>query len=145
MESKSPVWKRCDLRMTRLKDSSKGQLLIFKELEWQTVRMEARSTENTELSTCLRLITNRARCRIIMKKRISDSLLLGSCLTLISDDLIWVLTDSQLNAALHFLSSLAGLVQQATEQTRVRKAARKLEVINIYWFIINSQGQVFHD
>lgn len=54
---------------------------------------------------------------------------MGSRLVLILDDLLWVLTDSQLKAALHFLHSLTGLVQKATELTRIKKAARKLEVI----------------
>lgn len=53
---------------------------------------------------------------------------MGSRLLLILDDLLWVLTDSQLRAALHFLNSLSGLVQKATEVTRKKKAARKLEV-----------------
>jgi hypothetical protein len=56
---------------------------------------------------------------------------MGSRLVLILDDLLWVLTDSQLKAALHFLDSLTGLVQKATEVTRIKKAARKLEVILI--------------
>lgn len=70
VESKSPEWQRSDLRMTRLKDPDRGQLLIFKELEWQTVRIEACSTKDKEL-TPLRLLTNQARCRITIKKRIS--------------------------------------------------------------------------
>lgn len=53
---------------------------------------------------------------------------MGSRLLLILDDLLWVLTDSQLRAALHFLNSLSGLVQKANEVTRKKKAARKLEV-----------------
>lgn len=39
-----------------------------------------------------------------------------------------MLTDSQLKAALHFLDSLSGLIQKATQITRKAKAARKLEV-----------------
>jgi hypothetical protein len=54
--------------MTRLKDPDRGQLLIFKELEWQTVRIEAKSTKDKEL-TPLRLLTNQACCRITIKKR----------------------------------------------------------------------------
>lgn len=59
---------------------------------------------------------------------------MGSRLVLILDDLLWVLTDSQLKAALLFLDSLAGLVQKATEVTRKAKAARKLEVIKLFFF-----------
>jgi hypothetical protein len=73
VESKSPSWQRCDLRMTRLKDPDRGQLLIFKELEWQTVRIEAKSTKDQDL-TPLRLLTNQARCRITIKKRIAGSI-----------------------------------------------------------------------
>jgi hypothetical protein len=46
--------------MTRVKDTDKGELLIFKELSWQTVRIEAKSTKNEDL-TPLRLITNQSR------------------------------------------------------------------------------------
>ena len=37
-------------------------MLNFKELSWHTVRIEAKSTKNEDL-TPLRLITNQARCR----------------------------------------------------------------------------------
>ena len=40
----------------------KGEVLNFKELSWHTVRIEAKSTKNEDL-TPLRLITNQARCR----------------------------------------------------------------------------------
>lgn len=73
VESKSPQWQRTDLRYTRIKEPERGHLLIFKELEWQTVRIEARSTQDTNL-TPLRLLTNQARCRIVIKKRMSGIL-----------------------------------------------------------------------
>ena len=56
--------------MTRVKDTDKGELLTFKELSWQTVRIEAKSTRNDDL-TPLRLITNQARARITIKKKLS--------------------------------------------------------------------------
>lgn len=131
VESKTPHWQHGDLRVTRLKNSERGQVLVFKELEWQTARIEAKSTVDRQL-TPLRLLTNHARCRLTIKKRLSDCFVLGSRLVLILDDLLWVLTDSQLKAALHFLQSLAGLVQRATLLTRQEKAARKLEVLPEY-------------
>ena len=70
LESKSPTWTKTDLRMTRVKDVDRGELLIFKELSWQTVRIEAKSTMSEDL-TPLRLITNQARCRITIKKKLS--------------------------------------------------------------------------
>jgi hypothetical protein len=69
-----------------------------------------------------------ARCRITIKKRLSDCAVLGCRLVLILDDLLWVLTDDQLKAALHFGDSLSGLLSRATEATQKTKGARKLEV-----------------
>ncbi|XP_020279805.1 UHRF1-binding protein 1 isoform X2 [Pseudomyrmex gracilis] len=140
VESKSATWQRCDLRTTRLKDPDRGQLLIFKELEWQTVRIEAQSTKDKNL-TPLRLLTNQARCRITIKKRISDCFVMGSRLVIILDDLLWVLTDSQLKAALLFLDSLGGLIEKATILERKTKAARKLEVLPEYQAQISQQSR----
>ncbi|KAK9304641.1 hypothetical protein QLX08_004066 [Tetragonisca angustula] len=140
VESKSATWQRCDLRTTRVKDPDRGQLLIFKELEWQTVRIEAQSTKDKNL-TPLRLLTNQARCRITIKKRISDCFVMGSRLILILDDLLWVLTDSQLKAALHFIDSLGGLIEKATMLERKTKAARKLEVLPEYQAQISQQSR----
>lgn len=70
MQSKSPEWKKTDLRVTRIKEPERGEVLIFKELEWQTVRIEAKSTIDQNL-TPLRLLTNQARCRITIKKRLA--------------------------------------------------------------------------
>lgn len=127
VESKTPQWINADLRATRLKDAEKGIILIFKELSWQTVRIEASSTQDKSL-TPLRLLTNHARCRITIRKRLADCTLLASRLVLILDDLLWVLTDSQLKAALHFVDSLSGLIKAATHATQKSKAARKLQV-----------------
>uniref|UniRef100_A0A0K2UJH7 AGAP008379PAlike [Tribolium castaneum] n=1 Tax=Lepeophtheirus salmonis TaxID=72036 RepID=A0A0K2UJH7_LEPSM len=126
VESKSPQWNKADLRSTRLKDALKKELLIFKELSWTTIKIEAKSTVNEEL-TPLRLITNLAKCRITIKKRLSDCSVLGCRLVLILDDLLWVLTDDQLQAALHFADSISGLIKRATEETQKAKGARKLE------------------
>ena len=126
VESKSPSWQKASLPHTRLKDLERGEVLIFKELSWQTVRIEARSTVATEL-TPLRLITNQARCRMTLKKRMSDCAILGVRLVTILDDLLWVLTDDQLKAALHFVGSVSGLVKKSTEETQKAKAARKLD------------------
>lgn len=127
VESKTPKWLHGDLRVTRLKDPIRGLLLIFKELSWQTVRIEASSTQDKTL-TPLRLLTNQARCRITIKKKLSDCSIVSSRLVLILDDLLWVLTDSQLKAALHFVDSLAALIKEATNLTQKTKAQKKLEV-----------------
>ncbi|XP_054742052.1 bridge-like lipid transfer protein family member 3B isoform X1 [Anastrepha obliqua] len=138
VESKTPKWANADLRFTRLKDVQKGIILIFKELSWQTVRIEASSTQDKSL-TPLRLLTNQARCRITLRKRLSDCTLLASRLVLILDDLLWVLTDSQLKAALHFVDSLSGLIKAATHATQKKNAARKLQTLPEYQALIAQQ------
>lgn len=61
--------------------------------------------------------------------------MIGSRLIFVLDDLLWVLTDAQLVAALHFVQSLSGLVQKATELTQKQKAKHKLEVFNFRMLI----------
>ena len=56
--------------MTRLRDPDRGEVLVFKELQWQTVKIEARSTLDQGLSP-LRLITNQSHCRIVIKKKLT--------------------------------------------------------------------------
>ncbi|XP_054261337.1 bridge-like lipid transfer protein family member 3B isoform X2 [Macrosteles quadrilineatus] len=141
VQSKTPDWKKGDLRLTKLKEPKKGQILIFKELEWQTVRIEASSIQDSELPP-LRLLTNFTRCRITIKKRLSDCFVMGCRLALLLDDLLWVLTDSQLKAALCFIDSLSGLVKKDTEVTRTKKAARKLEVLPEYQAQLAQQARV---
>ncbi|XP_070496811.1 bridge-like lipid transfer protein family member 3B isoform X5 [Chironomus tepperi] len=131
VESRTPKWSAAELRFTRLKDPIKGIILIFKELSWQTVRIEASSTQDQNL-TPLRLLTNQAKCRITIKKKLSDCSVLASKLLLILDDLLWVLTDSQLKAALHFVDSLAGLIQSSNKTIQRKKAQKKLETLPEY-------------
>ncbi|XP_065072642.1 bridge-like lipid transfer protein family member 3B isoform X2 [Ochlerotatus camptorhynchus] len=131
VESRTPKWLLGDLRATRLKDPNRGLILIFKELSWQTVRIEASSTQDQSL-TPLRLLTNQARCRISIKKKLSDCSIVASRLVLILDDLLWVLTDSQLKAALHFVDSLSGLIKASTNVVQRAKAQRKLETLPEY-------------
>lgn len=140
VESKTPKWLNGDLRVTRLKDTVHGHLLIFKEVSWQTVRIEASSTQDKSL-TPLRLLTNQARCRITIKKKLADCTILASRLVLILDDLLWVLTDSQLNAALHFVDSLTSLIKASTNLTQQVKAKKILERLPEYQEQIAQQNR----
>lgn len=140
VDSKTPKWLLGDLRVTRLKDPTLGLILIFKELSWQTVRIEASSTQDESL-TPLRLLTNQAKCRITIKKKLSDCSVLSSRLVLILDDLLWVLTDSQLKAALHFVDSLSGLIQASNNVTQRTKAQKKLETLPEYQAFLAQQSK----
>ncbi|KFM70962.1 UHRF1-binding protein 1-like protein, partial [Stegodyphus mimosarum] len=134
LESYCPFFKKKDLRLSRIKDADRGEVLLFKRLEWQVLRIEAKSRSNDANGlrgdvplTPLRLITNQGCCKMTIKKKLIDCSVIGSRLIFVLDDLLWVLTDAQLVAALHFLQSLSGLVQKATELTQKQKAKQKLE------------------
>ena len=77
-----------------------------------------------------------------IKKRLADCSVLGCRLVLILDDLLWVLTDDQLKAALHFADSLSGLLVRATEETQKVKGARKLEVSSTFFNLIWQSPEV---
>ncbi|XP_054714302.1 LOW QUALITY PROTEIN: bridge-like lipid transfer protein family member 3B [Uloborus diversus] len=134
LESYCPFFKKKDLRLSRIKDADRGEVLLFKRLEWQVLRIEAKSRDNDANGlrgdiplTPLRLITNQGCCKMTIKKKLCDCSVVGSRLIFVLDDLLWVLTDAQLVAALHFIQSLSGLVQKATELTQKQKAKQKLE------------------
>lgn len=75
VRSKTPKWNVTnDLRNTRVKDETRGEVLTFKEAEWLSLRIEANALEGAEaglLTTPLRLISNQAKIRISIKKRLS--------------------------------------------------------------------------
>ncbi|GIY21851.1 UHRF1-binding protein 1-like, partial [Caerostris darwini] len=134
LESYCPFFKKKDLRLSRIKEPDRGEVLLFKRLDWQVLRIEAKSRESDTNGisghiplTPLRLITNQGCCKMTIKKKLCDCSVIGSRLIFVLDDLLWVLTDAQLVAALHFVQSLSGLVQKATELTQKQKAKQKLE------------------
>nr|XP_032522842.1 UHRF1-binding protein 1-like isoform X1 [Danaus plexippus plexippus] len=128
VESRTPEGKKGDLRLTRIKCPDTGQLLIFKELEWQSARIEAKAHGAAAASLPpLRLLLGTTYCRIVIKKRLSDCAVLGSRLVLRPEPVAWALTDGQLRAALACGAALAGPVKRATEMATRTKAAHKIE------------------
>ncbi len=74
VQSKTPLWQTADLRLTRVKDDLRGEVLIFKEAEWQTLRIEANALDTgdpTLATTPLRLIANQSKTRITIKKKLA--------------------------------------------------------------------------
>ncbi|KAF3697129.1 UHRF1-binding protein 1 ICBP90-binding protein 1 [Channa argus] len=127
--SLNPKWQRSDLRYTRITDPKRGEVLTFKEINWQTLRIEADAIEGDDHdlgSTPLRLITNQGRIRIALKRRIKDCNVLASKLLFILDDLLWVLTDSQLKAIIHYAKSLSEAMEKSAQQ-RKSMAAESLQ------------------
>ncbi|GFO39322.1 uhrf1-binding protein 1-like protein [Plakobranchus ocellatus] len=124
----SPTWQTpSDLRSTRIRDPGRGEVLLFKEIEWQTTRIEATASgSGQDCLTPLRLIANQAKIRIVVKKRLSDSAIISSRLTLLLDDLLWVLTITQLKAAILYANSLKVVIERSAQQSK-RLAAEKLK------------------
>uniref|UniRef100_A0A672J4G1 Uncharacterized protein n=1 Tax=Salarias fasciatus TaxID=181472 RepID=A0A672J4G1_SALFA len=119
--SLNPKWQRSDLRYTRITDPKRGEVLTFKEINWQSLRIEADAIESNDQdlgSTPLRLITNQGRIRIALKRRIKDCNVLASKLLFILDDLLWVLTDSQLKAIIHYAKSLSEAMDKSAQQRK---------------------------
>ncbi|XP_067302948.1 bridge-like lipid transfer protein family member 3A isoform X2 [Pseudorasbora parva] len=127
--SLNPKWQKTDLRHTRITHPKRGEVLTFKEINWQSLRIEADAIESDEQdlgSTPLRLITNQGRIRIALKRRVKDCNVLASKLLFILDDLLWVLTDSQLKAIIHYAKSLSEAMEKSAQQ-RKSMAAETLQ------------------
>ncbi|KAK7486402.1 hypothetical protein BaRGS_00022326, partial [Batillaria attramentaria] len=129
VHSTTPTWGATnDLRTTRIRDTSRGEILVFKEIEWQTTRIEAAADESLskEALTPLRLIANQAKIRVVLKKRLSDCSIVSSRVILLLDDLLWVLTVMQLKAAILYANSLKEVIERSARQSK-RLAAEKLK------------------
>eukprot|EP00794_Sanderia_malayensis_P017924 gene17924-19706_t len=110
IQSTSPDWQvPNNLRKTRIKDEHRGQVLIFKEIRWGTMRLDADASyieASSHGSLPLRLITNNSIVRLTIKKHLHDCSLVSSKLEIILDDILWVLTQSQLlklSSFVHFI------------------------------------------
>ncbi|XP_077017652.1 bridge-like lipid transfer protein family member 3A isoform X2 [Tamandua tetradactyla] len=119
--SVNPSWQQSDLRLTRITDPHRGEVLTFKEITWQTLRIEADATENGDqdsVTTPLRLITNQGRIQIALKRRTKDCNVIASKLMFLLDDLLWVLTDSQLKAMMKYAESLSEAMEKSAQQRK---------------------------
>ncbi|XP_074082758.1 bridge-like lipid transfer protein family member 3B isoform X2 [Macrotis lagotis] len=114
-------WQHGDLRCTRIQDVQRGEILTFKEINWQMIRIEADAIQSSHLeimSAPVRLITNQSKIRVTLKRRLKDCNVIATKLVLILDDLLWVLTDSQLKAMVQYAKSLSEAIEKSTEQRK---------------------------
>ncbi|ELW71570.1 UHRF1-binding protein 1-like protein [Tupaia chinensis] len=114
-------WEHGDLRFTRIQDPQRGEVLTFKEINWQMIRIEADATQSSHLEIMcapVRLITNQSKIRVTLKRRLKDCNVIATKLILILDDLLWVLTDSQLKAMVQYAKSLSEAIEKSTEQRK---------------------------
>ncbi|XP_056373293.1 bridge-like lipid transfer protein family member 3B isoform X2 [Hyla sarda] len=119
-------WQLSDLRFTRIQDPQRGEVLTFKEINWQMIRIEAdaiQSSDHEIMSAPVRLITNQSKIRVTLKRRLKDCNVLASKLVLVLDDLLWVLTDSQLKAMVQYAKSLSEAIEKSTAQRKSMAAS----------------------
>lgn len=72
--SRLPNWVDGELKYTFVRDNHSDQILLFKEISWETTRLEADGLRDLQL-TPVKLITNACRVRITLKKRLSGELI----------------------------------------------------------------------
>ncbi|XP_042637755.1 UHRF1-binding protein 1-like [Orycteropus afer afer] len=114
-------WEHGDLKFTRIQDPQRGEVLTFKEINWQMIRIEADATQSSHLEILcapVRLITNQSKIRVTLKRRLKDCNVVATKLVLLLDDLLWVLTDSQLKAMVQYAKSLSEAIEKSTEQRK---------------------------
>ncbi|KAL3312232.1 UHRF1 binding protein 1-like, partial [Cichlidogyrus casuarinus] len=116
--SKTPLWKDGDLSHTSIASSDKNSILLFKEISWDFTRFEASGLLEELDVTPVKLITNLARVRVVFKKCLSDSSLISTRLQFLFDELLWILTVSQLEAVSIFAQSLEKSIQKSAEQSK---------------------------
>ncbi|XP_031549188.1 UHRF1-binding protein 1-like isoform X1 [Actinia tenebrosa] len=116
IQSTTPEWKPDDLRNTRIKDEGRGEVLTFKEIHWSTLRIDANAIvpENCkEKSSPIRLITSQSALHITIKKKLEDCSVVSAHLELLLDDILWVLSQSQLQALVTFMNSINKAIEKS--------------------------------
>ena len=112
--SQSPLHHLCDIcpKTKNLKNMQKCSRHFF-----VFVFVFLQEKAKTQSSSPLRLIASNSALHITIKKRLEDCAVLSARLELTLDDILWVLTQTQLQALAGFVSS----VNQAMEQAAVKR------------------------
>ncbi|EGT40580.1 hypothetical protein CAEBREN_21357 [Caenorhabditis brenneri] len=119
VESRSPGWAQVkDLRHSRITCSATNRTLMFKQLSWHLLRIEAsaktsKNEQRSKINAPLRLITSGGKIRIALKKNATDGSVIHARIQTILDDILWVATLPQLRSAISFASYIADLVKES--------------------------------
>uniref|UniRef100_A0A5K3ENS5 Chorein_N domain-containing protein n=1 Tax=Mesocestoides corti TaxID=53468 RepID=A0A5K3ENS5_MESCO len=116
LSSKKPNWNPGPLHFTFIQLPEKNSVLIFKEISWESTRFEADGL--AAHMTPVKVITNHANLRVVLKKRLSDSSFICAKLSFLVKSLLWVLTVSQLEAVLFFLKSIRHHIQLSSQHEK---------------------------
>ena len=100
-----------DLRETIKQDER--EVLMRKKIQWNSVRVEATWKD----AAPVRLITNQGEIRIMLRRRKADCGVLATRVEIILDDLLWILSDRQIQATLLCVKSLSEAIEASKRQT----------------------------
>lgn len=118
VESRTPGWQNAtDLRLTRVSCPALSRVLIFKQISWQLLRIEASAKTDKNEKRCtinapLRLITSGGKIRVALKKSSIDGSVINAQIHTLLEDILWVATLPQLRSAITFYSYIMSLVRQ---------------------------------
>ncbi|ETN69556.1 hypothetical protein NECAME_15230 [Necator americanus] len=122
VESRTPGWQAAqDLRQTRINCTVINRALIFKQISWHLLRIEASAKTDRNEKRCtvnapLRLITSGGKIRVTLKKNTIDGSVENAQIHMLLDDILWVATLPQLRSAIAFSSYLMSLVRQCEKE-----------------------------
>ncbi|VDN57863.1 unnamed protein product [Dracunculus medinensis] len=121
VESRSPGWQAItNLRYSRIIDKALNQMLMFKQVTWQLLRIEASvrsdSSKRSNINAPLRLITSSGKSRISIKKSILDGAVIGGRIQVILDDILWIATLPQVRSAIAFYSHIMSVIKAAPKK-----------------------------
>ncbi|VDM53981.1 unnamed protein product [Angiostrongylus costaricensis] len=123
VESRTPGWQIAqDLRLTRINCPDLSRVLLYKQISWQLLRIEAstkteRSEKRCTINAPLRLITSGGKIRVALKKNTLDGTVLNAQIHMLLDDILWVATLPQLRSAVIFYSYIMSLVRKSEKES----------------------------
>ncbi|GMT36260.1 hypothetical protein PFISCL1PPCAC_27557, partial [Pristionchus fissidentatus] len=118
VDSRTPGWQHPhDLRYSRISCPNTNRTIMYKQVSWQLLRIEAsahnegESAQRNVINAPLRLITSNGRIRIALKKNSTDGSVIHARIMMILEDILWVATLPQLQSAIAFYSHIMKLVK----------------------------------
>ncbi|EPB69659.1 hypothetical protein ANCCEY_11245 [Ancylostoma ceylanicum] len=117
VESRTPGWQVAqDLRQTRISCPVINRALMFKQISWQLLRIEAsaktdRNEKRCTINAPLRLITSGGKIRLALKKNTIDGTVVNAQIHMLLEDILWVATLPQLRSAIAFSSYIMSLLK----------------------------------
>ena len=114
-----------DLKYSRVYDGEKRrQVLTFKAINCQMLRIEATATKTAATKngkwslTPLKVILSQFELRLTLRRRTKDCRMLCSKGQILFDDLLWILTDSQVRAALLCAKTIQDAMKKSVAQAQ---------------------------